>query len=66
MKKYYIIGIRGSIPYVLARNGNMRTSLSLNTAGARSFATAMAAHNFIKKERAAGSNWDFAVLEVEE
>ena len=66
MKKYYIIGIRGGIPYVLAKNGNMRTSLSLNTVGARSFATAMAAHNYIKKELAAGSNWELAVLEVEE
>jgi hypothetical protein len=63
MKKYYIIGIYGGIAYMLAENGNMRTSLNLDTAGARSFATAMAAHNFIKKERAAGSNWDFAVLE---
>jgi hypothetical protein len=64
MKKYHIIGIRGAVPYILAKNGTMRTCLDLNPSGGREFLTAMGAHNYIKKEVAAGTGWQLAVMEA--
>jgi hypothetical protein len=67
MKKYAIIGIYRATPYMLEKNGNMVSNITLKpTPRARLFKTRSGAERYIEREIAAGTGWRLGILTIEE
>jgi hypothetical protein len=67
MKKYAIIGLFKSTPYMLERSGNMVGNITLTpTPRARLFLTRGGAERYIAREIAAGTGWTLGILTIEE
>ena len=67
MKKYAIIGMFMTTPYMLERSGNMVSNITLQpTPRARLFVTRSGAERYIEREIAAGTRWKLGILTIEE
>jgi hypothetical protein len=65
MTSYAIIGIYDGVPFMLYRDG-MWSNRTLDPARSRRWKTRAGAARYIQREKAAGSEWELAVLTIEE